>query len=57
MGIMANGTLDAEGIRGKMQIPDGFTPVAGMVAGYPHGYLHSGSALAHWKRSPYIIVE
>ncbi len=37
MGIMANGPLDAEGIREKMQIPDGFTPVAGMVAGYPHG--------------------
>ena len=40
MGIMANGTLDAEGIREKMQIPDGFTPVAEMEAGYPHGYLH-----------------
>lgn len=40
MGIFQNGTFDAEGIREKMQLPDGFTPVAGMVAGYPHGYLH-----------------
>ena len=40
MGLMMNGTLDAEGIRDKIQIPEGFTPVAGMLAGYPHGYLH-----------------
>lgn len=40
MGLMMDGTLDAAGIREKMQIPEGFTPVAGMVAGYPHGYLH-----------------
>lgn len=40
MGLMMNGTLDVEEIREKMQIPEGFTPVAGMLAGYPHGYLH-----------------
>lgn len=40
MGIFHDGTLEAEGIREKMQLPEGFTPVAGMVTGYPHGYLH-----------------
>ncbi|CZQ84450.1 nitroreductase family protein [Trichococcus ilyis] len=40
MGLIRNGTLAAEGIREKIQIPEGFTPVAGLLAGYPHGYLH-----------------
>ncbi|CZQ88184.1 nitroreductase family protein [Trichococcus collinsii] len=40
MGVIIDGTLNSEGIREKMGIPEGFTPVAGMVAGYPHGYLH-----------------
>lgn len=40
MGLISNGTLDADGIHEKMGIPEGFTPVAGMIAGYPHGYLH-----------------
>ena len=39
-GMIANGTLDAEKKKKKIGIPEGFTPVAGMVAGYPHGYLH-----------------
>jgi nitroreductase len=40
MGVIMDGTLDTKGIREKMGIPEGFTPVAGMLAGYPHGYLH-----------------
>jgi nitroreductase len=39
MGIMFNGTLAAPGLKGKLGIPEGFSPVAGLVVGYPHGYL------------------